>query len=160
MRCPRQLSAMSTKGDTGELKPECSDCQNYFFGECLGGDQPGYIYRLPSRPLAVFRVEISETIKKSGTVLVYAMNLAQAQDFADRDLDKWGNLWSRYEAVADEVPYNDIECYVTEITDKPPRANLVAYDGKIFDLDYFKDYIKERGFEDDEEEVSLLAAEG
>lgn len=158
MRCPRRLRAMSTGGDTGELEPGCVDCQNYFFGECLGGDRPVYFYRLPSRALAVFQVDLSETIKKRGTVLVYAINLGEAQAIVDKDLDKWGKVWKSYEAVAEEESECDLESYVSELPDQPNGVDLVAYDGQVFDLDDFVDYIKERGFEDDEE-VPLLAAE-
>lgn len=154
MKCPRQFTKFSTKGDTGELGPDCPECMNYFFGECIAG-KPSFIYRLPSATLGIFAVQLTQTFTRETTVHVYAKSRSEAEDAVDNDLEKTNGLLPEKLSGGLSGADGDIDSNIY-VAEQIKKAELVAYDGAIFDIKDFKDYVKERGFEENEE-VPLLA---
>lgn len=157
MRCPRQFASLRVGGDDGKPIDDCVSCQNYFFGECLGGDNPRYIYRLPNNALSIFMVEITEHLEKKTHIPIYAVDQARAEAIADSETQDWhGKLMRDHEGTDPESVDIDVNVYLASDAKK---ADYVAYEGQIFSIEDFAEFVKTHGFDEDEE-VPVIAESG
>ncbi len=149
MKCPRKSAALTTEGDTGKLGPNCPECMNYFFGDCIA-DKPEFVYRIPTANLTIYAVGLRQILTRETTVYVYAMNEEEAELAVEADLENAGGVMYQAVESGEEDTDGDVEVDIY-YTPKTKKASLVAYDGKIFSLEDFNGYINKRDFEDGEE---------
>lgn len=81
----------------GKVDVGCMKCQNFFFNECLGGDQLRFIPRMTGTDLQIFAVQLQMRVTKEAIVNVFARSSEDARFAVEADLE------NNFGVMADEV---------------------------------------------------------